>query len=192
MPINVWFWPTLHATAAAITIYAASGIVHLAGHGSRRGAHNITWTRVCACIPVHIHMYYTYTCTVYTHVLYVHMFYAYTWSIHTHVLYIQANTEINPHTHTQLLILTNECTWLGLARTIYIYMRYFWQGNHQVYGHIRCIYGIFGREITKCTVIYGVYTVFLAGKSPSVRSYTVHIRYFWQGNHQGYGHIHCI
>jgi hypothetical protein len=30
---------------------------------------------------------------------------------------------------------------IGLARTI----------------HIRCIYGIFGWEITKCTVIYGVY-----------------------------------
>jgi len=33
---------------------------------------------------------------------------------------------------------------IGLARTIYI----------------RCIYGIFGREITKYTVIYGVYVRF--------------------------------
>ena len=33
--------------------------------------------------------------------------------------------------------------------------------------------GVFGREITKSTVIYGVYVVFLAGKSPSLRSYTV-------------------
>ena len=33
------------------------------------------------------------------------------------------------------------CTCVGLARTI----------------HIRCMYGIFGREITKYTVIYGVY-----------------------------------
>jgi len=29
---------------------------------------------------------------------------------------------------------------LGLARTIYI--RYFWQGNHQIYGHIRCIFTV--------------------------------------------------
>jgi hypothetical protein len=32
-----------------------------------------------------------------------------------------------------------------LARTIYTYTgytRYFWQGNHQVYGHIRRIYTI--------------------------------------------------
>ena len=41
------------------------------------------------------------------------------------------------------------CRWvcgtcLGLARTIYI----------------RCIYGIFGREFTKDTVIYGVYIRF--------------------------------
>jgi hypothetical protein len=35
-------------------------------------------------------------------------------------------------------------SYVGLARTIYI----------------RCIYGTFGREITKCTVIYGVYIRF--------------------------------
>ena len=31
--------------------------------------------------------------------------------------------------------------WLGLARPIYmvVYTRHFWQGNCQVYGHIRCI-----------------------------------------------------
>ena len=104
-----------------------------------------------------------------------------------------------------------------------MYTRCFWQENHQIYGHIRCIYtvlanptydkgwpkpyiyryircihGVFGREITKYMVIYGVYirswptrlmirvgqnhtfigiygvyTEFLAGKSPFIRSYTV-------------------
>jgi hypothetical protein len=52
--------------------------------------------------------------------------------------------------------------------------------------------------------IYGAYTVLLAGRSPYIRSYTlhiygsgqpyiyaVHIRYFWQGNHHIYGHIRC-
>ena len=29
---------------------------------------------------------------------------------------------------------------LGLARTVYV--RYFWQGNHQIYSHIRCIYTV--------------------------------------------------
>ena len=23
-----------------------------------------------------------------------------------------------------------------------VYIRYFWQGNHQIYGHIRCIYTV--------------------------------------------------
>jgi len=37
--------------------------------------------------------------------------------------------------------------WLGvgLARTVYlhtVYVRYFWQGNHQMYGHIQCIYTV--------------------------------------------------
>ena len=56
-----------------------------------------------------------------------------------------------------------------------------------------------------------LYTVFLAGKSPNIRSYTVFLRgvlgreitkytvihgvytqCFWQGNHQIYGHIRCL
>jgi len=57
---------------------------------------------------------------------------------------------------------------LGLARTIYtVHIRCFWQGDHHIYGHIRCIYtvlanpiymrciyGTSGREITIYTVIY--------------------------------------
>jgi hypothetical protein len=65
-------------------------------------------------------------------------------------------------------------TYLGLARTIYIrciygvymlYIRYFWQGNDQIYGHIRCIFMVLanptrtvlgvlserGRENKSCT-----------------------------------------
>ena len=38
------------------------------------------------------------------------------------------------------------------------YIRYLWQGNHQIYGYKRCIY-----------------TVILAGKSSNIRSYTVQI-----------------
>ena len=67
-------------------------------------------------------------------------------------------------------------TYIGLARTICI----------------RCIYGIFGREITKYTVIYGVYiwfwptlhiytphmTVYLVISLPEYRTYTVYIG-FW-------------
>jgi hypothetical protein len=65
---------------------------------------------------------------------------------------------------------------VGLDRTMYIYrvgqnhiytvfIRYFWQGNHQIYGHIRCIYTVLANPIY---------------------IYTVYIRCFWQGNHQIY------
>jgi len=52
--------------------------------------------------------------------------------------------------------------WSGIWRIgqnyiFTVYIRYFWQVIHEIYGHIRCIYGIFGREFTKYTVIYGVY-----------------------------------
>jgi len=36
-------------------------------------------------------------------------------------------------------------SFVGLARTIYIYtvhIQYFWQGNHQLYGHIRSKYTV--------------------------------------------------
>jgi hypothetical protein len=50
----------------------------------------------------------------------------------------------------------DEAAYLGLARTIYI----------------RCVYGIFGREITIYTVIYGVYIRFW----PTLRVPNLHIR----------------
>jgi hypothetical protein len=39
------------------------------------------------------------------------------------------------------------CILVWLAKTIYIrciygILWYFWQGNHQTYGHIRCIYTV--------------------------------------------------
>jgi len=114
-----------------------------------------------------------------------------------------------------------------------IHIRYFWQVICQIYSHIRCIhtvlanpnhitvhhiygvytYGIFGREIAKYIVIYGVYirfwptptilpytiymvythTVFLAGKLPNIQSYTVYI--YGSGQPQPYyrtPYIWCI
>jgi hypothetical protein len=41
--------------------------------------------------------------------------------------------------------------FVGLARTIYniytVYIRYFLQGNHKIYGHIRCIYTVLANPI---------------------------------------------
>jgi hypothetical protein len=39
------------------------------------------------------------------------------------------------------------CTYIGWARTIYlyvytVYIRYFKQGNHHTYGHTRCVYTV--------------------------------------------------
>jgi len=69
------------------------------------------------------------------------------------------------------------------------YTRYFWQGKPQTYGLVRRIHGTFGRENTKHTVMYGVYTVLLAGKTPNIWSCTAYTRYFWLGKHQTYGHV---
>jgi len=45
-------------------------------------------------------------------------------------------------------------TCVGLAighNHIYtVYIRYFWQGNHQIYGHIRCIYTILANPKHVC------------------------------------------
>jgi len=49
---------------------------------------------------------------------------------------------------------------VGLARSVCI--RFFWQVNHQIYGHVWCIY-----------------TVFLAGKSPNIRSCMVYVYDFF-------------
>jgi len=31
-----------------------------------------------------------------------------------------------------------------------VYIRYFWQGNHQIYGHIRCIYTVLANPTYVC------------------------------------------
>ena len=40
-----------------------------------------------------------------------------------------------------------------------VYLRYFWQGNHQIYGHIRCIYTVLANP-THADLI-NVFEVFL-------------------------------
>ena len=65
-----------------------------------------------------------------------------------------------------------------------VYIRCFWQGNHQVYGHIRWIYVCRVGQNHTFISIHGVYTVLLAGKSPIIRSYTVYI----YGSGQPYTH----
>ena len=68
------------------------------------------------------------------------------------------------HEYAHALFFPRDVSYVGLARTIYMYC---------------------------------VWPVLLAGKSPNIRSYvglartfiyTVYARYFWQRNHQIYGH----
>jgi hypothetical protein len=59
--------------------------------------------------------------------------------------------------------------YVGWARTIYI----------------RCIYGVFAREITKHTGMYGIY-IYGSGQP-----YIYGVQYFWQGYYHAYGHIRC-
>ena len=58
------------------------------------------------------------------------------------------------------------CTYVGLARAVYIHRIFgdlpanntvYIELARTIYIYIRCIYGKFGREITQCMVMYGVY-----------------------------------
>jgi len=45
--------------------------------------------------------------------------------------------------HVQLVVTEPAGACVGLARTKYtVYIRYNWQGNHQTYGHNRCIFTV--------------------------------------------------
>jgi len=45
-----------------------------------------------------------------------------------------------------------EALQVGLARTTYI--RYFWQGDHQIYGHIRCTHTVLANPTYKWQLVY--------------------------------------
>jgi hypothetical protein len=38
---------------------------------------------------------------------------------------------------------------VGQNHTYTVYVRYFWQGNHQIYGHIRCTYTVLAKPTFK-------------------------------------------
>jgi hypothetical protein len=102
-----------------------------------------------------------------------------------------------PYTNTQCIngVFGREITKYTVIYSVYIrfwptlhiyavYKRCFWQGNHHTYGHIRCIYTVLANP----THIRSVCKVFLAGKSPSIRSYTLYI----YGSGQPYTNTQCI
>jgi len=94
-----------------------------------------------------------------------------------------------------------------------IHIRYFWQGNCQIYSHIRCIYtvlanpnhitvhhiygvytyGIFGREIAKYSHIRCIYTVLANPNHITVHHiYGVYTYGIFGREITKYSHIRCI
>jgi hypothetical protein len=76
------------------------------------------------------------------------------------------------HTHKRVHRGNYHINRVGQNHIYTVYIRYFWQGHHKIYGHIRCIYTVLANPIyiPSCTVyIYGVHIRYVYG---------VHIR-FW-------------
>jgi hypothetical protein len=58
------------------------------------------------------------------------------------------------HVKSYMLNLLLNMSRVGQNHIYTVYIRYFWQGNHQIYGHIRCIYTVLAnpKHVTKCTL----------------------------------------
>ena len=74
----------------------------------------------CHIYMSHIYTYYI----IYIYILYIYM------CVYIHTV---AQSYIYTHGHTVIYRVDQNHIYT-------IYIRYFWQGNHQIYGHIRCIY----------------------------------------------------
>jgi hypothetical protein len=55
---------------------------------------------------------------------------------------------LNPQLSTQSSV--HMCR-VGQNHIYTVYIRYVWQGNHQIYGHIRCIYTVLANPMHMCT-----------------------------------------
>jgi hypothetical protein len=76
-------------------------------------------------------------------------------------------------TESVTMVISRGVSYVGLARTIYIYIYIYIYGIYIRYIYTVYIYGIYIYTV----YIYGIY----------IYIYTVHIRYFWQGNRQIHG-----
>jgi len=50
---------------------------------------------------------------------------------------------------------------VGQSHIYTVYIRYFWQGNHQKYGYIRCIYTVLANPIYFCIIASLLYCLLL-------------------------------
>jgi len=53
----------------------------------------------------------------------------------------------------ELLVIICDMSRVGQNHIYTVYIRYFWQGNHQIYGHIRCIYTVLANPRYECSVL---------------------------------------
>jgi hypothetical protein len=72
--------------------------------------------------------------------------------------------------------------------------------SFQFYVHRGSIRGIFVSGVPRTSILcqgchepqQNLNRIFIINRVGQNHIYTVHVRYFWQGNHQIYGHIRCI
>jgi len=180
---------------------------------SHTHSHTHTYTqhtnisRTCTFLHTHTHTHiHTYTHThIHTHTNTTHT--------HTHTL-THTYTHIHTHnyTHAQRINLTRTCTYLGIharCKTTGLWQSQAWSrkdweitaGVQRYYGRVAWMseaVALLGNHLQVGSG-FGI-CEWLSGKreEPAVAVLwsrllvgNIHIRYFWQGNHQIYGHIWC-
>jgi len=131
----------------------------------------------------HTHTVYahtTYTHTVYTHTAYAHRIYAhhiYAHRIYAHRIYahrIYAH-RLYAHRLRTLYMRTPHIRRVGKNHIYTVCILFFWQENHQIYGHIRCIYTVLANPTYTHTVythnVYGAHHVY-AHRTPYMTVYS--------------------
>jgi len=135
IPINVWFWPTpltTHTWTGFVKRPYECALLIPSRHAQVittdiKRVDDIKWLGLAR--TVYIHRIFGDSLPK---IQYIHTVFIWFWPTLK-----MASCQSERRLHVQVGI---SCSFLGLARTIYI----------------RCIHGIYGKEITKYTVIYGV------------------------------------
>ena len=156
--VYIWFRPALQIVQMSVS-HSLSSCIHMSMNTYE---HEYIW----ACIRMSMNTYeheYVWACIRMSMNIYEHE-YIWAWihmSTYTYEhVYIWAwacvSFAIVLYTYEQLALLL--CSWrwgacqstflaiiiyrVGMNCTYTVHLRYFWQGNHQIYGHIRCTYTI--------------------------------------------------
>ena len=91
------------------------------------------------------------------------------------------------HSHTPPITAKRFTSRVGQNYIYTVYIRYFWQGNYEIYGHIRFIYTVLANPIYQCSRKWGLLPP--ASRTAAVNNITEFVRYFQQGNTSMHDHI---